>query len=160
MSFSKSFKSQLYNISEYNFEESAISLFQHQARYNYVYKNYIDHLNIQVSKINKLRQIPFLPISFFKTNKVVTNNWKEEKIFQSSGTTGLNTSQHYVKSLSDYLNNAEIIFNKKYGSITDYHILALLPSYLERDNSSLVFMVDHFIKRSNSGFSGFYLNTL
>ena len=101
-------------MSEYNFEESAISLFQHQVRNNFVYKNYIDHLNIQVGKINKLQQIPFLPISFFKTNKVVTDNWKEEKIFQSSGTTGLNTSEHYVKSLSDYLNNAEIIFNKKY----------------------------------------------
>lgn len=161
MSFSKSLKSCLYNISENNFEEIAISLFKHQARYNIVYKNYIDNLNIQVSKINKLRQIPFLPISFFKTNKVVTgNSWKEEKIFQSSGTTGLNTSQHFVKSLSDYLNNAEIIFNQKYGSVKDYHILALLPSYLERANSSLVFMADHFIKKSDSEFSGFYLNDL
>ncbi len=157
MSFISHFTSSLNSINEDSFVDIALQLFRHQAEQNPVYKKYINARNIDVAKVTSLDQIPFLPISFFKTHSIITGTWNPEVEFSSSGTTGLITSRHAVKSLLFYLNNAEAIFNQFFGSIQDYHILALLPSYLEREGSSLIVMIDHFIKKSKSEHSGFYL---
>ena len=157
MSFITNFTSSLNSINEDSFVDIALQLFRFQAEQNPVYQKYINARNIDVAKVASLDQIPFLPISFFKTHAITTGTWNPEVEFSSSGTTGLITSRHAVKSLPFYLNNAEAIFNQFFGSIQDYHILALLPSYLEREGSSLIVMIDHFIKKSKSEHSGFYL---
>ncbi|WMN11433.1 acyl transferase [Marivirga salinae] len=146
-----------------NFQDFALELFQYQSKYNLVYKKYIDALNINVDSINDLRSIPFLPIEFFKQHKIITqveNGNSYETIFESSGTGSGLTSQHFVSDLSHYLNHAQDIFERQYSSLNDYVILALLPSYLEREGSSLVAMVDEFIKKTNTSDSGFYLYDL
>lgn len=157
MSIITNFTSSLNSINEDSFVDIALQLFRHQAEHNPVYRKYIGARGIDVAKVTSLEQIPFLPISFFKTHTIITGTWNPEVEFSSSGTTGLITSRHAVKSLPFYLNNAEAIFNQFFGSIQDYHILALLPSYLEREGSSLIVMIDHFIKKSKSEHSGFYL---
>ncbi|MDH5474679.1 MAG: acyl transferase [Cyclobacteriaceae bacterium] len=158
MDFLNSFKTELFSTKKTNFEEKALALFQFQSKHNQIYNKYIHFLGIDPNDVNEVHQIPFLPISFFKRHKVITNSWNEEQIFQSSGTTGTTTSKHYVYSVNEYLANAQFIFKQHYGAVENYHFLALLPSYLERNNSSLIFMVDHFIKGSKSSLSGFYLN--
>ncbi|MDH5366779.1 MAG: acyl transferase [Cyclobacteriaceae bacterium] len=157
MSFLNSFKTDLNSIDLNNFNEKALELFRFQSKHNQIYKKYIHYLKVVPDDINDLFQIPFLPISFFKRHKVITKSWNEEQVFQSSGTTGT-TSKHYVYSVNEYLINAQSIFEQQYGAIENYHFLALLPSYLERNNSSLIFMVDYFIKQSKSSLSGFYLD--
>lgn len=116
------------------------------------------HLGIQPNNIKRIEDIPFLPISFFKTQKIKTGIWQEEKIFESSGTTGQTTSQHYVRDVEGYLYNTQKIFSRFYGDLSDYHVFALLPSYLERDASSLVEMSAYFISQTGSSLSGFYLD--
>ena len=110
-----------------------------------------------MSKINHLSEIPFLPIQFFKNNVIKTGIWNEEFIFTSSGTTGITTSQHFVRELNFYNQLTINGFEGFYGSITEYCVLGLLPAYLERSGSSLVTMVDDFIKRSPYSQSGFFL---
>lgn len=102
--------------------------------------------------------IPFLPIAFFKGHTLQTGTWIPEASFSSSGTTGLTTSTHRVRDVRFYLDHATKTFNRFFGDLRDYHFLALLPSYLERQNSSLVAMMDHFIRESGSPYSGFYLH--
>ncbi|BDD08682.1 acyltransferase [Fulvitalea axinellae] len=139
-----------------DFENLALELYRFQSKYNPVYREYIQSLGRDPEKAKTLRDITFLPISFFKTHKVATGNWIPEKTFESSGTTGMETSKHHVFSLEFYLKIAEQIFQEFYGPLEEYSFLGLLPSYLERDNSSLVAMVKHFIDVSGHG--GFYLN--
>jgi hypothetical protein len=98
-----------------------------------------------------------MPISFFKNHVIKTGNWDAENYFTSSGTTGSLTSTHYIADLNFYLAHAEACFTRFFGPLTNYHFLALMPSYLERGNSSLIAMIDSFIKKSQSEFSGFYL---
>ncbi|ADR20974.1 acyltransferase [Marivirga tractuosa] len=146
-----------------NFQDFALALFQYQSKYNFIYKKYIDALNINIDAVQDIRKIPFLPIEFFKQHKIIThhdNIKKYEAIFESSGTSSRTTSQHFVPDLNHYLTNAQRIFEDHYGSLDDYVILALLPSYLEREGSSLVAMVDDFIKKTKSDDSGFYLYDL
>jgi phenylacetate-coenzyme A ligase PaaK-like adenylate-forming protein len=152
------FKENLHKVNAKNFESIALSLFKIQAEQNLVYKSYLKELKISVSSIKKLESIPFLPISFFKSNAIKTGKWEPQTVFSSSGTTGAVTSQHFVKDLSFYLNHAETIYNSFYGNLDKYHFLALLPSYVERGGSSLVAMADYFIKKTESPYSGFYLN--
>lgn len=154
----KSFEDVLYKVNDKNFEDIAFRLFRFQALENPVYKKFITHLGCDPKKISRLEEIPFLPISFFKSHAIKTGNWISQRVFTSSGTTGITTSSHEVPSLSFYLTNSEKIFSSFFGPIEDYHILALLPSYLEREGSSLVAMADYFISRSQSVYSGFYLN--
>lgn len=154
----KGFESELYRVNEQSFNEVAVALFHHQAQYNPVYGAFLKALGVQPTSVRDLHDIPFLPISFFKNHKVKTGDWKSQAIFTSSGTTGMTTSTHEVADLQFYLTHAERTFEFFFGKLTDYHFLALLPSYLERKNSSLVAMMDHFIKKSQSPFSGFYLN--
>ena len=154
----KSFEEVLSTVNETSFEDIALRLFRFQAKHNLVYRDYLKHLKINPNSISSLHDIPFLPISFFKTHKVITGTWSTETIFTSSGTTGTSTSRHHVASLSFYLTHSERIFERFFGSLDQFHILALLPSYLEREGSSLIYMVDYFIKKSQSPHSGFYLN--
>ncbi len=145
---------------ESNFETQALAVFRWQAVNNPVYNQYLNHLGVNISAIGKLEEIPFLPISFFKTHTIKSNDWVGEKVFESSGTSGMTTSKHHVKDLDFYHTHAQTLFESIFGNLTDLHILALLPSYLERDNSSLVSMVQLFIDKSGSEQSGFYLNNL
>ena len=141
-----------------DFDSLALEVFKYQAEHNLVYKKYLQCLNIEVNKIMKIEQIPFLPIELFKTQTIISGENNIIITFESSGTTGQNTSQHHVKDPDFYVEIAEQIFEKFYGKLSDFQIVALLPSYLERTNSSLVYMVEHFIKKSGSSNSGFYLD--
>jgi len=154
----KSFEDSLYSVNEYNFEDIALKLFRFQAQNNEIYREYLRYLNCEQNAIRSLEEIPFLPISFFKTQSVKTGVWIAETEFTSSGTSLTSTSKHLVKDLDFYLRLSEQIFEKFYGASEKYHILALLPSYLERTGSSLIGMIQHLIAKSNSVHSGFYLN--
>jgi phenylacetate-coenzyme A ligase PaaK-like adenylate-forming protein len=146
--------------SEKDFETIALNLFKKQIQYNSVYKEFCDYLNIKEQEVRTLKEIPFLPIEFFKTHQVKTKEFTPEVTFLSSGTTGQKQSRHHVKDLKVYEESFIHTFEKAYGSIEDYVILGLLPSYLEREGSSLVYMVDHFIKKSKFKESGFYLDEI
>jgi len=154
----KSFSSRLSNLKSDQFENLALHLFQYQAQANPIYKKYLEARHVNTHSVKSLDQIPFLPIRFFKDHKVVSGDDDDyTDFFSSSGTTGMITSRHYIWSEKWYLNHAQWIFESKYGALTDFHVLALLPAYLERKGSSLVSMADHFIRESNSEHSGFYL---
>jgi len=141
----------------FDFEDVAIQLFYFQYKHNSIYRSWVDNLGIAPDEVNLIDQIPFLPISAFKSHKLGCELVEEEVIFSSSGTTGAITSKHYVFDLSLYLKNTESIFFDFYGDLKDYCFLALLPSYLERSGSSLIAMIDHFIHNSLYEESGFYL---
>ncbi len=143
-----------------DFEELTLQIFKHQASNNIVYKQFLKHLKISISSVKHLKDIPFLPIQFFKTHKVVSTTQKEQQTFSSSGTSGNLTSKHYVTDLSIYENSYLKAFEYFYEKIEDYTVLALLPSYLERNGSSLIYMVNDLIKKSEKPESGFYLNNL
>jgi len=140
------------------FEQKALEIFQYQFQYNTVYRSFCDLLYKHPSDIKKIEDIPFLPISFFKSHEVVSSQKLTEITFTSSGTTGSITSKHFVKDLAIYQASFQKGFAQFYGAIEDYVVLALLPSYLERTGSSLVYMVDNLIKASKHEDSGFYLN--
>ena len=140
------------------FEKIALKTFRFQYENNLVYKEFCDLLQTNVSKVKSLEQIPFLPIQFFKSHQVVSNTDVIQQTFTSSGTTGMITSKHLVTDTSLYEESYQKGFSQFYGNIEDYVILALLPSYLEREGSSLIYMVEDLIKRSNHEESGFYLH--
>jgi phenylacetate-coenzyme A ligase PaaK-like adenylate-forming protein len=156
----KGFDQVLSHMNAGSFDSIALELFQFQAQHNPVYHQYLKFLKIAPSTIHSLDKIPFLPISFFKTQKIRTGDWEPEVVFTSSGTTGSVTSQHSVRSLATYQKHSRQVFEQFFGPLSGYHILALLPSYLERQGSSLIYMVDYFIKQSESPHSGFYLHDL
>lgn len=154
----KDFTSSPSSINESNFEDIALKLFLFQYKNNLLYRTYARHLGKDPNSVASIEEIPFLPIRFFKSHTVVCGTWSPEIVFTSSATQGYVVSKHFVKSLDFYLLNATSIFQRFYGSIENYHFLALLPSYLERGGSSLIAMIDHFIKKDEYGHSGFYLN--
>ncbi|MBD3638622.1 MAG: acyl transferase [Crocinitomicaceae bacterium] len=143
---------------ESEFEEMAIRAFQFQADGCEVYRSYIDLLGVNPKEVAKVSDIPFLPISFFKTHEVKSYNGAAELIFTSSGTTGQKRSQHHVADPALYQLSFLKGFERFYGHIEDYVVLALLPSYMENDQSSLIYMVDHLIELSRDKDSGFFLN--
>ena len=151
-------KQKVLKLKAQDFDDLALEIFRFQAQHNSVYQQYLQYLDIQTDNIKKIEQIPFLPIEFFKTQTVVSGENVIKTTFESSGTTGQNTSRHHVADPDFYLEIAEQIFEKTYGKLDNFQILALLPSYLERTNSSLVYMVEHFIKKSKNPNSGFFLN--
>lgn len=144
----------------FDFEKFALVVFKHQAKSNLVYRQFLSHLNIDIKAIKTIDKIPFLPIQFFKSHRIINNTNSIEQIFSSSGTTGNLTSKHYVTDVSIYEKSYIAGFEHFYGNIKDYTILALLPSYLEREGSSLIYMVADLIKKSNKPKSGFYLDNL
>jgi hypothetical protein len=133
------------------FDELALEVFHHQRLNNPVYSSFLSYLSRDYSVVNDLTEIPFMPVGFFKNNVVKTGNWVEEIIFESSSTTGSVPSKNHIRNLGIYRSNSEFCFNEKYGRVGDHCFFALLPSYLEKGNSSLVFMIDHFIKLSGCG---------
>lgn len=146
--------------SEEDFKEKALEVFKHQFKNNKVYRSFCDLLYIHPSDIKSIKDIPFLPIQFFKSKEVLSSQEKVQEIFSSSGTTGNITSKHLVTDISLYEKSFLNGFNYFYGAIEEYTILALLPNYLERKGSSLVYMVNDLIERSNKPESGFYLDNL
>ncbi len=153
-----SFKWRFFNLKTDAFENSALRLFKIQAKENEIYRRYLSALGVEPEKINKVQDIPFLPIRFFKEHEIKTGNFKADIIFQSSGTTGTVTSRHFIESVAFYNDVTENIVRRFYGDLRQYCIIGLLPSYLERRNASLVHMVRHFIDLSGSEESGFYLD--
>ena len=151
----------VFNIQGINeFEQFALEIFQFQAEHNIVYKEFLYHLKIDIVAIKELKDIPFLPIQFFKTHQIVSSQQSIQKIFLSSGTTGMQQSKHLVTDVAIYEESFRKGFEFFYGNIEEYTILALLPSYLERDGSSLIYMVDDLIQQSKKPKSGFYLDNL
>lgn len=146
--------------SQKEFENLALEVFSFQFHNNKVYRSFCDLLYIHPSDIKSIEQIPFLPIQFFKSHKVLSTNSEIETTFISSATTGQITSKHYVSNLSIYDQSFTQGFKQFYGDIKDYTILALLPSYLDREGSSLIYMVEHMISVSQFKESGFYLNNM
>ncbi|MFV7234082.1 acyl transferase [Flavobacterium sp. ZB4R12] len=144
--------------SQKQFEKIALKVFRFQYENNLVYQEFCDFLKVDVQKVKSLHQIPFLPIQFFKSHQVVSNANAIEETFTSSGTTGMITSKHLVTDASVYEESYRKGFSQFYGNIEDYVVLALLPSYLEREGSSLIYMVEDLIALSNHPESGFYLH--
>lgn len=140
------------------FDKIALKIFRFQYENNGVYREFCNFLKTDVQKVKSIQQIPFLPIQFFKSHSVVSNTNPIQATFTSSGTTGMSTSKHLVTDVSIYEESYRKGFSQFYGNIEDYAILALLPSYLEREGSSLIHMVDDLIQLSNQPESGFYLH--
>jgi hypothetical protein len=139
------------------FQEAALQVFRYQAHNCAVYKQFIGGLKIDVAAVSRLCDIPFLPIEFFKQHRVVSSGDEPEITFTSSGTMGMITSSHMVTEVSWYEQSFRQAFEIFYGKVENYCILALLPAYLERAGSSLVYMADDLIKQSQHPDSGFYL---
>lgn len=146
------------NSSAKQFEKMALKVFRHQYDHNLVYRQFCDFVKKDKQTVKSLKQIPFLPIQFFKSHDVVSTIDEPQAIFTSSGTTGSITSRHLVTDVSLYEQSYRQAFSQFYGNIEDYTVLALLPSYLERQGSSLIHMVEDLIQLSNNSNSGFYLN--
>ncbi len=142
------------------FVVKALEVFRFQAQHCDVYKEFIAYLKVKPEEILRIEDIPFLPIQFFKSHKILSNTNEIVQTFLSSGTTGMAQSKHLVTDLSLYEKSYLQGFTHFYGAIEDYVVLALLPSYLEREGSSLIYMVDDLIRKSNHQDSGFYLNDL
>lgn len=149
----------IFNISSHKqFEKLALKVFRYQHENNVVYREFCDFLGTDKQKVKSLEAIPFLPIQFFKSRDVLTGTDAVQETFTSSGTTGAITSKHLVTDTTWYERSFRQAFSQFYGNIEDYTVLALLPSYLEREGSSLIYMVRDLIEGSNNPDSGFYLH--
>lgn len=146
------------NVSEATFDLIALDVFKYQFTKNPLYRQYCQLINRTPDTVATIYDVPFLPIQFFKTHAIQSGNWTSEKVFESSGTTGQIRSKHMVCSLGWYYKICDLSFWSTYGDPSEYCWLGLLPSYLERMNSSLVYMVDHFIRNSKFQQSGFFLH--
>ena len=150
---------QIFSIRDENqFNEAALAIFKYQAEFCVPYHQFITNLNIKADQINRAADIPYLPISFFKSHRVVSNTDAEEIIFSSSGTTGQVQSKHFVTDLKVYEDSFNKAFEQFYGKTEDICLLALLPSYLERDGSSLIYMIDALLNQSKHPDSGYFLH--
>jgi len=146
--------------SQREFDVQALNVFKHQYHNNPTYHQFCSYLKKSDENVTQVSEIPFLPISFFKSKDIISGEKKPEAIFTSSGTTGSETSKHFVNRISLYEQSFRKAFEIFYGKVQDYCVLALLPSYLEREGSSLIYMVDDMIKESKHEDSGFYLNNI
>ncbi|WP_405293873.1 acyl transferase [Algibacter sp. Ld11] len=154
-------KKAIFNInSPEEFQAVALDVFKYQFKNNRVYRSFCDLLYKHPTDVKSINDIPFLPIQFFKTRDILSSKDDVKTIFTSSGTTGSATSKHLVTDLSVYEESFNKGFQHFYGPIEDYVILGLLPSYLEREGSSLIYMVDAMISKSKHAESGFYLNNI
>ncbi|MBU3028164.1 acyl transferase [Zobellia galactanivorans] len=152
---------QIFNIeSKGEFDVQALKVFRHQYDQNEVYREFCSYLGKSTENVGDISEIPFLPISFFKSKEIISGKKHPEAIFTSSGTTGSQTSKHIVNRIALYEQSFRKAFSLFYGNIEDYCVLALLPSYLEREGSSLIYMVDDMIQKSKHPDSGFYLHDL
>ncbi|MCE2613301.1 acyl transferase [Flavobacteriaceae bacterium D16] len=140
------------------FDSLALEIFRYQYQGNHTYNTFCKHLEVAPEQVRRIEEIPFLPIQFFKSHQIKTGKFSAEAIFSSSGTTGQLPSKHHVAKTSLYKASFLRTFEQFYGAPKDYCILALLPSYLEREGSSLVYMVNELIKQSGHPDGGFYLH--
>lgn len=148
----------IFSVTSKDFEHLALEVFQYQYGENLIYRGYTDALKINPASVKTLMDIPFLPISFFKSHNVVSGDFLPQAVFESSGTTTTLQSRHFIKDLEMYEQSFIRTFESIYGLIQDWCILGLLPSYLERSHSSLVYMVNTMIQRGKHPDSGFYLH--
>lgn len=153
------YQDNLFQINEESFNSIALELFRYQAMNNSVYAEYIDLSGVDIQKINRLSEIPFLPIEAYKYRDIKTGQWESECIFESSGTTNDKRSVQHVNSLEWYHTICAYGFNKNFGNMDDFVFLALMPHYLEQKNSSLITMLKYFMKYNPVELSeAFYLN--
>ena len=134
-------QTKILEIEPHQFDDIALELFNFQYKSNPIYKQWVDLLGVDISKIDTIGKIPFLPIQFFKSHIIKSLDWKEEKVFSSSGTTGSANSKHFIRSLDWYHKISKLGFEHFYSYIKNYSFFALLPSYLEREGSSLIEMI-------------------
>ncbi len=157
------FTEEIFKIKDEDFLNKSIDFFHHQFDNNHIYKQYIHVINRKNLTPNSIEDFVFLPISFFKTHQVVCKNTpllnpnSSPLLFESSGTTQQNKSRHYINDSILYEKSFLSSFQSFYGAIEDYCIIALLPSYLEQQHSSLVYMMRDLINKSQHELSGFYL---
>lgn len=148
----------IFNIqSDEDFNACALAVFQHQAEHTLIYKQYLQILGVEPKNVDHYSKIPFMPIQFFKSQDIINAGLDTEVVFSSSGTTGMITSKHLVADASLYERSFRLAFNQFYGDVKDLAIVALLPSYLERSGSSLIYMVDDLIKHSEQEESNYFL---
>ena len=157
MNFAEDFKHTLFKINEETFTDRSLAAFKYQYSSNSIYHSYCQYLHKTPETVKNLEDIPFMPIEFFKNHAVKCGVWEEAKIFKSSGTTATGRSQHYIKDLDLYLKTAKNAFEAEFGRLSDLKIIAILPSYQSQGDSSLISMVDYFMKFSHLK-SGYYLN--
>jgi len=151
-------KDKIFGITEREFEGLALELFRFQYENNSIYQQYVNALGIELETVHSVMEIPFLPIRFFKSHSIQTTSFAAATVFESSGTTGSVNSRHFVKDIDLYKESFVRGFELFYGPAKDWCIIGLLPSYLERQNSSLVYMVNELVEVSGHENSGFYLN--
>ncbi len=144
--------------STFDFEATALNQFHFQYEHNDVYRSYVNAIGVRPARVNSISRIPFLPICFYKTHQIVSTKFNASVVFESSGTTETINSRHFVKDRLIYEKSFLSAFNLFYGDARDWCIIGLLPSYLERQHSSLVYMVNNLIEKSGHPKSGFYLN--
>lgn len=149
---------EIFNRAQSDFEALALEIFRYQAAHCAPYNRFLSLLEKSPHSISSIHEIPFLPIEFFKSERVIAHGLVEEMVFTSSGTTGMQSSKHLVADLSLYQESFRRAFEIFYGPASEWAILALLPSYLERNGSSLVYMCDHLIQNANADISGFFLH--
>jgi hypothetical protein len=154
---SEEWSHKIFSVQKQGFEALALKIFAFQYQHNRVYREYTQALGINPDEVRQLAEIPFLPIRFFKSHTIMTTDFEPAAVFESSGTTGTVNSRHYVKDISLYEESFLRTFSLFYGNITEYAVFALLPSYLERTGSSLVYMADRLIRLSQNCDSRFYL---
>lgn len=147
----------IFSVDEQTFTEVALQVFHYQYENNEVYRSFVTCLGVDTRNVNGIEQIPFLPISFFKTKKVISSNNSIKQIFESSGTTGSVNSKHYLTDIVLYEQSLLKCFENIYGREEEYCFLALLPNYLERKHSSLIYMVDLLMKKSSHSLNNYYL---
>ncbi len=153
----KEFETAAFRSNNADFEDLALALFNYQYDFNKIYRSYVEVLKVRPENVKRLADIPFLPIRFFKTHRVMTGDFTPELVFESSGTTTMVNSRHYLKDAGLYRKTFLTAFGQFYRNAGDYVIIGLLPAYLERKHSSLVYMVNELIKQSGHPESGFYL---
>ena len=144
------------NYSDQRFNDLSFQVFEYQSKNNKVYNKYLSLINIKPKDISTIDEIPLMPINLYKNQIIKTSDWSAEKVFQSSGTTNSTRSKNYIKSLEWYHQIAKSSFELEFGPLNDYIVLALLPSYIDNRDSSLVSMVDYFIRQSDQEKGGFF----
>ncbi len=145
---------------QYDFDLIALEIFNFQYKNNTIYKNYIDSLDIPTQNINSIKEIPFLPIEFFKTHQIKSTTFLTEKVYKSSGTGLTGRSMHHMIDNHFYLSLARSTFEHFYSPLEEYIVAAVLPSYQEQGDSSLIAMTDYFIQATKNQLSGYYLESL
>jgi phenylacetate-coenzyme A ligase PaaK-like adenylate-forming protein len=155
------FKDIIFNIADQeSFLDTAMKIFKYQAENNMVYSEFLKGLKIVKEDVKKIEEIPFLPVELFKNHMIITGNQSPEKIFESSGTTGDSISRHNITDIRLYEESFSKAFRLFYGEPSEFIIAALLPSYSERENSSLVYMMDGLIRQSGNPSGGFFINNI